>query len=83
MDDPTSTDPYTSSVPMWTTRPISRRRAVSMTMLVPKQFVLTKSSEPTMERSTWLSAAKCTTASTPVIASSSGPGSQMSPLTKE
>ena len=35
------------------------------TMLVPKQLVLTKSSGPAIERSTWLSAAKCTTASWP------------------
>ena len=34
-------------------------------MLVPKQFVLMKSSGPAIERSTWLSAAKCTTASCP------------------
>src|SRR3954452_2212291 len=39
-DEPTSTDPYTSSVPMCTTRGISSRRAVFMTMLVPKQLVL-------------------------------------------
>ena len=50
---------------------------MSITTLVPKQFVLTKSSEPTIDRSTWLSAAKWTTASTPAIASSSVPGSQM------
>jgi hypothetical protein len=68
---------------MWTTRWISRRRAVSITTLVPKQFVCTKSSEPTMERSTWLSAAKCTTASTSAIASSRVPGSQMFPFTNE
>src|SRR3954447_2543800 len=80
-EEPTSTDPYTSSVPMWITRPISRRRAVSITMLVPKQFVLMKSSGPAIERSTWLSAAKWTTASWPRIASSSVPGSQMLPLT--
>ena len=43
-------------------------------MLVPKQFVLMKSSGPAIERSTWLSAAKCTTASCPRIASSSVPG---------
>ena len=80
-DEPTSTEPYTSSVPMCTTRPISSRRAVSMTMFVPKQFVLMKSSGPAIERSTWLSAAKWTTASWPAIASSSVPGSQMLPLT--
>ena len=51
-DDPTSTEPYTSSVPMCTTRLISSRRAVSMTMLVPKQLVLMKSSGPAIERST-------------------------------
>ncbi len=62
-DEPSRTDPYTSSVPMWMTRSMSRRRAVSMTMLVPKQLVLMKSSGPAMERSTWVSAAKCTTAS--------------------
>ena len=38
---------------------------MSITMLVPKQFVVTKSSAPAIDRSTWLSAAKCTTASTP------------------
>src|SRR6478735_8484200 len=80
-DEPTSTEPYTSSVPMCSTRPISSRRAVSITMLVPKQFVLMKSSDPTIERSTWLSAAKCTTASWPRIAFSSAPGSQMLPRT--
>ena len=80
-DEPTSTEPYTSSVPMCTTRPISSRRAVSITMLVPKQFVWMKSSGPAIERSTWLSAAKCTTASWPAIASSSVPGSQMLPFT--
>ena len=68
---------------MWTTRPISSRRAVSITTLVPKQFVLTKSSEPMIDRSTWLSAAKWTTASTPAIASSRVPGSQMFPFTNE
>ena len=76
---PSSTEPYTSSVPMCTTRPTSSRRAVSITMFVPKQFVVTKSSAPAIERSTWLSAAKCTTASQPRMASSSRPGSQMSP----
>ena len=67
---------------MWTTRLISSRRAVSMTMLVPKQLVLMKSSGPAIDRSTWLSAAKWTTASTPAITSSSVPGSQMFPFTK-
>ena len=38
---------------------------MSITMLVPKQLVLMKSSGPAIERSTWLSAAKCTTASWP------------------
>ena len=42
-----------------------------MTTFVPKQFVWMKSSGPTIERSTWLSAAKWTTASWPRIASSS------------
>ena len=81
-DEPSSTDPYTSSVPMWRTRGISRRRAVSITTLVPKQLVLTKSSGPAIDRSTWLSAAKCTTASWPAMASSNVPGSQMLPLAK-
>ncbi len=80
-DEPTSTEPYTSSVPMCTTRAISSRRAVSITTLVPKQLVWMKSSGPTIERSTWLSAAKCTTASCPRIASSSVSGSQMLPFT--
>src|SRR3546814_17058574 len=82
-DEPTSTEPYTSSVPMWTTRPTSRRRAMSTTMLVPKQLVVTKSSEPAIDRSTWLSAAKCTTASQDFIAGSRAAGSQLSPLTNE
>ena len=56
---------------------------MSITMLVPKQLVLTKSSEPMIDRSTWLSAAKWTTASTPTIASSRVPGSQMFPFTNE
>ena len=47
---------------------------MSITMLVPKQLVWTKSSGPAIERSTWLSAAKCTTASWPAIASSSVAG---------
>ena len=47
------------------TRSTSSRRAVSITTLVPKQFVLMKSSGPAIDRSTWLSAAKCTTASWP------------------
>ena len=80
-DEPASTDPYTSSVPMCTTRSISSRRAVSMRMFVPKQLVLMKSSGPAIDRSTWLSAAKWTTASCPAIASSSVPGSQMLPFT--
>ena len=37
-----------------------------MTRLVPTQLVTTKSSGPAMERSTWLSAAKWTTASSPL-----------------
>ena len=37
-----------------------------MTVLVPTQLVTTKSSGPVMERSTWLSAAKCSTASWPL-----------------
>src|SRR3546814_16697550 len=72
--EPTSTEPYTSSVPMWTTRPTSRRRAMSTTMLVPKQLVVTKSSDPAIDRSTWISAAKCTTASPDFIAGSSAAG---------
>src|SRR3954451_3455400 len=48
LEEPSSNEPYTSSVPMWMTRGTSRRRAVSITTLVPKQFVLTKSSEPTI-----------------------------------
>ena len=64
-NEPSSTEPYTSSVAMCTKRSTSSWRAMSHTTLVPKQLVLTKSSGPTIERSTWLSAAKCTTASWP------------------
>jgi hypothetical protein len=56
-------------------------RAVSQMTLVPSQFVRTKSSGATMERSTWLSAAKCTTASWPSMAASTAARSQMSPWT--
>ena len=82
-EEPTSTEPYTSSVPMCSTRPISSIRAVSITTLVPKQLVCTKSSGPRIDRSTWLSAAKCTTASWPRIASSIVGRSQMLPCTNE
>ena len=54
-----------------------------MMTFVPKQFVRMKSSLPSIERSTWLSAAKCTTASHPRMADSTSPGLQMLPLTKE
>jgi len=57
------TEPYTSSVEMCTTRSMPSRRAACMTMLVPTQLVMAKSSGPEIDRSTWLSAAKCTTAS--------------------
>ena len=40
-------------------------RQACMTALVPTQLVTTKSSGPAIERSTWLSAAKCSTASWP------------------
>ncbi len=39
-----------------------------MTVLVPTQLVTTKSAGPVIERSTWLSAAKCRTASWPLMA---------------
>src|SRR5205085_2795660 len=44
VDDPTSTDPYTSSVEMCTTRSTPTRRATSITTFAPPQFVRMKSS---------------------------------------
>ena len=73
--------PYSSSVPTWRKRPTPARRAASARVATPTVLVRTASSGSTMERSTWVSAAKLTTTSWPAIASATWSGSQMSPWT--
>ena len=80
-NEPSAIEPYTSSVEMWTKRSTPTSRAASQSTLVPEQFVRTNASGSTMERSTWVSAAKWTTASWPAMASRTASRSQMSPRT--
>ena len=79
--EPVSIDPYTSSVDTCRNRPTWCRSAASSRVWVPSTLVTTKSAAPTIDRSTWDSAAKWTTQSTPRITSSIRAASQMSPLT--
>jgi hypothetical protein len=58
------------------------RRATSHITLVPKQLVRTNAYGSLMLRSTWLSAAKCTTMSCPSMLLTTVSSSQMSPWTK-
>ena len=81
-NEPSSIDPYTSSVEMWRNRSTPTRRATSHITFVPSQFVWTNSSGLAIDRSTWLSAAKCTTASWPSIAAVTASRSVMLPFTK-
>ncbi len=74
--------PYTSSVETWTTRGTPASRQACMRVWVPSTLVRTKSAAPSIERSTWLSAAKFTTRSWPGTTCASRSGSQMSPWTK-
>ena len=74
--------PYSSSVPTCRKRPTPAVRAASARVATPTVLVRTASSGSTMERSTWVSAAKLTTTSWPAMASATWPGSQMSPCTK-
>jgi hypothetical protein len=79
---PSGTEPYTSSVEIWMKRssPLARRAASSSTQ-VPSTSVRMKSPACSSERSTCVSAAKCTTIAD---RSTSGPAtaaSAMSPWT--
>jgi hypothetical protein len=74
-------EPYTSSVETCNTRAMPWRRHASKTVCAPSTFVTTKSAAPLIERSTWVSAAKFTTASWPGSTSSSRRASTMSPCT--
>jgi len=74
--------PYTSSVLMCRNFCTPTRRATSHITLVPKQLVRTNAYGSLMLRSTWLSAAKCTTASWPSMPRTTASSSQMSPCTK-
>ncbi len=80
--EPVSIVPYTSSVDTCTNLPTPASSAPCNNIWVPSTLVSTKSAEPAMERSTWDSAAKCTTRSVPAITSETTAGSQMSPCTK-
>ncbi len=79
-----SRSPYTSSVDTWTKRRTPFARAASSSVCVPTTLVRTKGPALAMERSTWLSAAKCTTAPKRPCAKSRAmvSGSAMSPRTK-
>ena len=81
-NEPSSIDPYTSSVDTCSTRPIPASRATRHTMDVPSQLVATKRAGSVSERSTWLSAAKWATASCPAMASARAEASHMSAWTK-
>src|SRR5690606_26769909 len=81
--EPSSIEPYTSSVEMCTNRSTPTWVAMSHITFVPEQFVRTKTSGSRRDRSTWLSAAKCTTASWPGSAAATASRSQMSPCTNE
>ena len=81
--EPDPIEPYTSSVDTCTTRSMPARRQASSSAWVPSTLVMTNGAAPATERSTWDSAAKCTTASCPGTTSASSPGSQMSPCTKD
>jgi hypothetical protein len=80
--EPSGIVPYTSSVETCTTRPTWCRSAASKTCCAPTKLVVAKSAAPVIDRSTWVSAAKLTTASCPASAASRAAGSQMSPRTK-
>jgi len=79
--EPLSMLPYTSSVEMWTILGVPASRHACIRVWVPSTLVRTNSPAPTMERSTWDSAAKLTTRSCPGTTSASSSASQMSPLT--
>ena len=80
-DAPRSTEPYTSSVEMWTRRGILRSLTVSSSVWTPKTSVRRNSSGSMIDRSTWVIAAKLITASTPRATSRTRFASQMSPWT--
>src|SRR6185312_856779 len=77
---PSGMSPYTSSVETWTSRTPASRAQPSRTY-VPWTSVSMNSAAPMIERSTWVSAAKLTTASHPAAASTTASASQMSPTT--
>src|SRR3954453_1010594 len=81
LNEPCSIEPYTSSVEMCTKRPMPTRLATSQSTLVPEQLVRTNEYPSLIDRTTWVSAAKCTTASWPSIAASTSSSSQMSECT--
>src|SRR5450759_1861601 len=80
--EPESIDPYPSSVETCTMREMPCARTTSSSVCVPRMSVWRNASGSAMERSTWVSAAKLTMASTPAAADSTASRSQMSPRTK-
>src|SRR3712207_6938164 len=82
VQEPSSIEPYTSSVETCTTRRTECRSDASNTCWAPSTLVSTNPAAPVMERSTWDSAAKFTTTSCPGRAASRSAGTQMSPCTK-
>jgi hypothetical protein len=76
-------DPYTSSVETWRNRFTPNSRAASRSTCVPRTFVSMNTEGARMERSTWLSAARCITASIFSLRNTSAMSSplQMSPRT--
>src|SRR2546428_3533547 len=75
--------PYTSSVDTWRKRSTFAFRAASSMTWVPSTSVRTKSPASRTDRSTWVSAAKWTTASAPRMAAVTIPASHTSPRSNE
>src|SRR5947199_10342119 len=75
--EPSSIEPYTSSVDTCTNRDTRASSAACSSTWVPTTLVDTKSAAPLIERSTCDSAAKCTTTSVPAIADATVAASPM------
>jgi len=77
--EPRATLPYTSSVETWTTRRTPASRHACSRTWTPTTLAATKSGAPTMDRSTWVSAAKLITMSWSRATAPTSAASQMSP----